>query len=196
MWVFTTKIQINWLVKECKPYFIINIEESTISTLVIFSEGIPEYPKKPTTISMTNLFEMIHVLDANEHPRPTFMRVKKENECVRRQQKFHSLPKQYMQTDSTFRAKAFRRELITLIRPKGLCSKRRICLYRLGSEYRTFAAFWCCYPLPTLTTYSSLLPTSVLPEGRNLIQLGDTVTLFVTGKEYGKFNVCEIHEYN
>ena len=24
---------------------------------------------------------------------------------------------------------------------KGLCSKRRICLCRLGSEYRTFAAF-------------------------------------------------------
>ena len=34
-----------------------------------------------------------------------------------------------IQTDSTFQAKALRRELV-----KGLCSKRRICLYRLGSE--------------------------------------------------------------
>ena len=62
---------------------------------------------------------------------------------INKQRKFYSLPKRYN--------KIRRSERKPLVK-KGLVSKvEAYCIVQ--AVRRTFAACWCCYPLPTLSTY-------------------------------------------
>jgi hypothetical protein len=88
---------------------------------------------------------------------------------INKQQNFCSLPKQSNEI-GRFEQMAFCRELVPM---KGLCSKRRILLYRLGSEQN-----FCCLLMLLSATYTDHIQMKWPDEQTNAQRLLSYMILF------------------